>query len=34
VIANPAALLAGLRSGIGHGRSFGHGLVSLAPVRA
>ena len=34
VIANPAALLAGLRSGIGHGKSFGHGLVSLAPVRA
>jgi CRISPR system Cascade subunit CasE len=34
VIANPTALLAGLRSGIGRGRSFGHGLLSLAPVRA
>jgi CRISPR system Cascade subunit CasE len=34
VIADPAALLAGLCSGIGHGKSFGHGLVSLAPLRA
>jgi CRISPR system Cascade subunit CasE len=33
VISNPSALLAGLRSGIGRGKSFGHGLVSLAPVR-
>jgi CRISPR system Cascade subunit CasE len=34
VIADPAALLAGLCSGIGHGKSFGHGLLSLAPLRA
>ena len=33
VVLDPQALLAGLRSGIGHGRSFGHGLVSLAPLR-
>lgn len=34
VIADPAALVAGLRSGIGRAKSFGHGLVSLAPMRA
>jgi CRISPR system Cascade subunit CasE len=33
VIADPGALIAGLRSGIGHGRMLGHGLVSLAPLR-
>lgn len=33
VIADPSALVAGLRSGIGHGRMLGHGLVSLAPLR-
>lgn len=30
---DPHALVAGLRSGIGHGRSFGHGLISLAPLK-
>lgn len=34
VIADPDALVAGLRSGIGHGRMLGHGLISLAPLRA
>jgi CRISPR system Cascade subunit CasE len=33
VIADPAALVAGLRAGIGRAKSFGHGLVSLAPMR-
>lgn len=33
VIADPSALVAGLRSGIGHGRMLGHGLLSLAPLR-
>jgi CRISPR system Cascade subunit CasE len=34
VIADPAALVEGLRRGIGHGRMLGHGMVSLAPLRA
>jgi len=33
VIADPTALVAGLCSGIGRGKSFGHGLLSLAPSR-
>jgi CRISPR system Cascade subunit CasE len=34
VIADPAALVAGVTSGIGHGRMLGHGLLSLAPLRS
>ena len=34
VIADPAALVTAVRSGIGHGRMLGHGLLSLAPVRS
>lgn len=34
VIADPTALVAGLCSGIGHGRMLGHGLLSLAPLRS
>ena len=34
VIADPAALVAGLSAGIGHGRMLGHGLLSLAPLRS
>lgn len=33
VIADPLALVAGLHSGIGHGRMLGHGLLSLSPLR-
>jgi CRISPR system Cascade subunit CasE len=34
VIADPVALVAGVTSGIGHGRMLGHGLLSLAPLRS
>lgn len=34
VIADPEALAAGVRSGIGHARMLGLGLVSVAPLRA
>jgi hypothetical protein len=34
VIADPVALVAGVCSGIGHGRMLGHGLLSLAPLRS
>ena len=34
VIADPAALAVGVRSGIGHARMLGLGLVSVAPLRA
>ena len=34
VIADPAALVAGISAGLGHGRMLGHGLLSLAPLRA
>jgi CRISPR system Cascade subunit CasE len=34
VIADPVALVAGIRSGIGHARMLGLGLVSVAPLRA
>ncbi|MCP9793385.1 type I-E CRISPR-associated protein Cas6/Cse3/CasE [Vulcanococcus limneticus Candia 3F8] len=34
VIADPDALAAGVRSGIGHARMLGLGLVSVAPLRA
>jgi CRISPR system Cascade subunit CasE len=33
VIADPVALAAGIRAGIGHARMLGLGLVSLAPLR-
>jgi len=32
-VTDPSGLLAAVRSGIGHGKAFGLGLISVAPYR-